>query len=340
MGSSTSNTNSSQFSNGSYAGTATNAPSYAPQANALQDILGQVPGALSQGQSAQLPSNYVAGLTGQQLGLGQTEYNSGLGAANTASGLVGTGSSAATTGYGGAGSALSSLLGYNPSATNNAGAVNSFANQYVAGQNIPAQVQQAMAGANQEANEVSLPGINQAMTASGNQNSSRNALSQGLVQSNLANTAANLGSSMEGQAYATGSQLGESALQSNNSNALSALTGALSGGTALGSSGAYGSTLGTNNLASALGLSTTGAQTSQTNSQDILSNALQQYEYGEAAPFAPLAAAMGIAGSTNWGQTTTGGGTQEANTLGNSTTTSTPSLLSMLGSGLGFLGAL
>lgn len=331
-------------SNSQFTGMTASEPGWSPQANVLQNIFGQVPGALSQSQSAQLPSDFTAQMTPDQLALGQSELgsaNSNIGAAN---GLIGTSSPYVSQGLGGAGSALSSLLGFNPSSTNNMNAVNNVANQYVQGQNIPAQVQQAMAGANQEADEVQLPGVNQQMTASGNQNSSRNALSQGLVQSNLANTAANMGSSMEGQAYAQGSQLGENMLANNNSMDLQGLNSALSGGLNLGNSGIYGMNGGISALNSLYGLGSTGAGVAQQNNQLGLQNALQQYTYGEAAPFAPLSSAMQVAGTTNWGPVTATSGTSNSTAAqqGNSETESQNPLaaLSAIGGLMGSLGGI
>lgn len=331
-------------SNSQFSGMTASEPGWAPQSSVLSQIFGQVPTALSSSQQAQLPSNFTAQMTPDQLALGQSELSSANSNLGNAQSMIGSGQSNLASGSAGANSALSSLLGYNPSSINNMGAVNDVANQYVAGQNIPAQVQQAMAGANQEANEVQLPGVNQAMTQSGNQNSSRNSLAQGLVQSNLANEAANMGSSMEGQAYAQGSQLGENMLANNSAQQLSGLNSAMSGGLNLANNGIYGNTAGLSALSSLFGLGSTGAGVAQQNNQLGLQNALQQYTYGEAAPFAPLASAMQVAGTTNWGPVTATAGTNNstAGQQGNSETESQNPLaaLSAIGGLAGMMGGI
>jgi len=216
MASSTSNTS----------GTATSAPGYAPQANVLSDVFGQVPGAITTAQNQQLPSQYTAGMTPQQL----QEYQMMTSAGN---GIAGTGAGATNAGAAGAQGALTSLGAFNPSATNNTANLINSANQYVQGQNIPAQVAQAMQGATQQAAQTTLPGINQGMTNTGNQNSSRNALAQGQVQQGLAENSENLASSMSGQAYGQGLNLAESQQATNNATQLAALQAALGGGTNL-----------------------------------------------------------------------------------------------------------
>lgn len=331
-------------SNSQFSGMTASEPGWSPQSSVLQDIFGQVPTALSTSQQAQLPSNFTAQMTPDQLNLGTSELNSANSNLGNAQNMIGSGQSNLTSGSSGANSALSSLLGYNPSSINNMNAVNNAANQYVQGANIPAQVQQAMAGANQEANEVQLPGVNQQMTQSGNQNSSRNSLAQGLVQSNLANTAANMGASMEGQDYQTGASLGENMLANNASMSLNGLNSALSGGLNLANNGIYGNTAGLSALSSLYGLGSTGAGVAQQNNQLGLQNALQQYTYGEAAPFAPLSSAMQVAGTTNWGPVTATAGTNDSTAAqqGNSETESQNPLaaLSAIGGLMGAMGGI
>lgn len=226
------------------------------------------------------------------------------------------------------GQALSGLGSYNPFATNNVNADIAGGNAYAAGANIPAQVQAAMFPAVQTANEITLPGIGSAANASGNANSSRTAIAQGLVGQGLAENAQNIAANLEGNYYNTGAGLAANANTANNANALSAYG-------ALGQLGGANSQLGLGALSSALGNQTNlfnlgsegGAGLQQAN-QLPLTNQQQAWQFGQNSPFAALNNEYNIIGSNNWGNEGTYNGT--------STTTTTPSLASTLG---GLLGA-
>jgi hypothetical protein len=322
-GNSYNNTSGTTSSTGTTANSGTTAnltgPGYAPQASALQSIFGAL------GNATGTSGSWLP----QQQTLASNENAAGTNLAGTGTALATGGANTASIGSEGALGALGALLGYNPSATNNAGGVNNFASQYVQNSNIPAQVAQAESGATQNLAETTLPGITQGMAGTGNINSSRTGLAQGLAQSNLANTVANMTNADIGAAYGTGAGIGEGALQSNNQLNEGALSSALYGGTGLGTSGALQSTEGTNNAATGYGLSTTGLN------------------YGANSPFQSLMDEYGIAGANNWGTaqngTTTNNGTTSANGTSNQvgygtqSTTTNPSALTMIGSILGML---
>jgi hypothetical protein len=303
---------------------------WAPQAAALTSAFSNAGNAYNTASTAVAPTNFTATMTPDQLAV----YNEmlGIGTGNTSAGTnaVNTGTGATTSGATGAEGALSSLGAFNPSATNNPSSIINSANEYVQGANIPAQVQQAMVAANQEANEVTNPGIASSAAATGNTNSSRTGLAQGLVDSNLAENAQNMSAALSGQEYNTGLNLAENQASTNNATALSALDAALGGGTSLLSTGAGTTTSGLNDLISALGLGEAGATGQQTNEQEGLTNQEQQFVSGTSSPYAALQGLMSIIGSNNWGSSSTG----------SSTTTTTPSALQVIGGGLSSLGGL
>lgn len=305
---------------------------WAPQAAALTSAFTNAGTAYgtSSGAESSLPTNFTASMTPQQLAIYQQMAGAGTGAAPAATSETNAGVGETNAGATGAEGALTSLGAFNPTTANNPTAINNAAEQYVAGQNIPSQVQQAMVGANQEANEVTLPGINQNMTNTGNQNSSRSGIADGLVQQGLAENAQNMTNSDEGQAYTTGLNLAENQATSNNTDSMSALAAALSGGNSLASTGAGTTSSGIQDLINSLGMGEVGASGAQTNAQEGDTNALQSYEANTQAPYTSLQDLMSIIGGTNWGSTSSG--TQA--------TTSTPSALSIIGGGLGALGSL
>lgn len=299
MGSS-SNTNSSQNQNTNYSNTSSTAPGWQPQTNALTNAFNQAGGALSNAQSYKAPTSTDANLTNNS-----TISDNGVKLSNS-------GADAAAAGLG-------ALSKYNASNTNNTQSLVDAANQYVKGQNIQAQTDAAMQQAKETARDVTLPGIAQNAATSGNSDSSRSGIAQGLVQRSLAENAQNTYNSLSSQAYQNGLQLAQTQANNNNSLNLNAANSAASAGN-------NAATAGANTYSSALNNTSTANNINQSNYSNKVSNAyaaLQQY--------------MNLIGDKNWGnQTNTSGNSQSA---GNATsnTQNNPGLLSNISSGLGLL---
>lgn len=278
------------------------------------------------------PSGFTAQMTPQQLQQYQAIYGQANAGQPAASGAINASNPLLSSGTAGLQGALSGYAGFNPSSTNNMDAITQGANNYVAGANIPAQVQAAMLGGEQTAQDVINPGIESGAANTGNTNSSRTGIAEGLVDRGLAEQATSLGGALSGQAYSTGANLASNTLQSNNANTLAGLEGqAGAGGSAV--SGGLGALSGGTNaegILSALGL--TGASGAQTNNQLGLTNQLQSAQYGETNPFTSVQNYLGTIGGINAG----GSGTS----TNNSTTNTTPSAMQTIGSLLGAGGSL
>jgi hypothetical protein len=259
------------------------------------------------------PTGFTAQMTPEQLASYQNLYNSATG--NTSATTQGsTGALASNAGAAGIQGALNGYAGYNP---NIQGEINA-GNSYAAGQNIPGQVQAAMQGANQEAQDVTLPGIDSSAAGTGNTNSSRTGVAQGIVQRGLAEQAGGLTAQLGANAFNTGAGL----QNSNYSNILGGLqgfgatsTGALGVGT-----GALSSNVGNQGALGEQAL--TGASGAQQNQQLGFQNQNQQYQFGQNSPFTALQNYMN-------GLNVNAGGTS------NATSTSTPSFMQTIGSLLG-----
>jgi hypothetical protein len=241
-----------------------------------------------------------------------------------------TGSALSSAGTSGLTGALSGLSSFNPSATNNPQSLVDAANQYVAGQDIPSQVKNAMQTATETARDVTMPGIEQNAAMGGNTNSSRTGIAQGLVQRGLAEQAGNLSGTLQSQAFANGLNLAQQQQQNNNTLGLGALSSAGSLGNSAAATGLAGQSTAINDAIKQLTTAATGGAGLQSGNQADLTNQLQQYESGVNAPFGSLSNLMQIIGGQNWGSSTTG----------SSTTTSTPSALSVIGGLLGATGSL
>jgi hypothetical protein len=308
---------------------------WAPAQGALTAAINPLQGALSQSQSnnaATIPSNFTAGLTPQQIQQFQQMIGYG-GNLSTPSFETNTGTGLAGTGVGATNSAVSGLQGYNPFTATNPQSIVNAANQYVSGQNIPAEVQNAMQQANETARDITLPGIDSAAAGTGNTNSSRTGIASGIVQRGLAEQAGNLSGSLQSQAFGQGITNALNAATANNGLTLSGL-GALGNVGANATGQGLGATSNAISDASNLfNIGGVGGAGLQTGNQLGLTNQLQQNQFGTQNPFASLSNYLPLIESL--GQL---GQQGVSNTQG--TTTTTPSALSMIGGILGAGGSL
>lgn len=314
MGTSTSNTNSASQ----------NQNFWAPQAPYITGVMSDAQNDYQQsqaGNAATQPSNFVAGLTPQQV----STFNNMAGYNSASPGaLSSSGTSALNTGNGSLNAASAGYAGYNPASSNNSAAIAQGANSYVQGVNIPAQVQNAMQGATEEANDVTNPQTVNSATQSGNANSSRTGLAEGLVDRSLAEQAGNLTGTLESQAYNTGAGLTESALASNNQDTLSALSGQGALGLGALNSGTNSLNSGANIQNDVFNTQMSGGSGLQGGNQSTLTNQLDQNQYATQNPFSSLSQYAPYV-TTPYGSS----GTQQ------STTQTTPSFLQTLGQVLG-----
>lgn len=331
MGSSSSTTSGSSSTNYNQA-----VSPWGPQTPYITGAFNAAANAANQANSVPLPSNFTAQMTPDQINAYLSMRNSGNVNIGTSQGVANTGAGVVAPGFNTALSTGTSLAGFNPSSTNNAPSVLGTAQQYVNGLNIPAQVQNAMQTAMETARDVTNPQTENGAASTGNINSSRTGIAQGLVDRGLAETAANLSGTLQNQAWNTGTNLGETMAGLNNQQQISALEAAMSGGIGLGNSGVMANTTGLKDVGNAENLAQTGATGATYTPQQLnLTNQLQQYQAGTQAPFNALDQLWNIIGSRSWGQNTTG----NQNTNYTQTTTNTPSAMQMIGSTLGTLGS-
>jgi hypothetical protein len=303
-----------------------NTTPWAPQAAALTDAFSKAQTAYGQASQAKAPTDFVAQFTPDQLGV----FKSMLGYGNNTStaGTSATGGALQSAGTNATTGALTGLSNYDPTKLNNTGSIVDAANKYVAGQDIDSQVNNSMLNARQTARDVTLPQIEQNAAITGNSNSSRTGIAQGLVERGLAQQSADLGASLRSQAYKDGLSLASSNANANNSNSLGALSSAAGAGTTAANSGVNASSSAINDQ-QPVQLAGTGATGEQQANQANLDNQSAQFQSQTSAPYAALQQLMGIIGTNNWGSSTTG----------TSTTTKTPSAFEVLGGLLGTAGS-
>lgn len=289
---------------------------WAPQAAALTSAFGDAQNAYNTASTAVAPTDFTAQMSPAAL----DAFNQMIAQGSNLSvpgQQASTGDALQNSGVAGVNGALSGLSTYNPSSTNNTQDQVDAANQYVAGQNIPAQVAAAMQGATQTAQDVTMPGIEQNAAQGGNTNSTRTGIADGLVQRGLAEQSANLNGSLSGTAFANGLNLAENTANNNNNNELGALTTAGTIGNTAANTGVNAGTASVANQGALTSEAAAGGAGLTAAQQAILTNQQQQYAAQVSDPYAALSGLMGVIGSNNWGSSTTGTGTSD--------TTSTPS---------------
>jgi hypothetical protein len=300
---------------------------WAPQAGALTSAFSNAQNAYGQASTAKAPTDFVAGMTPEQL----ATFRSALGYANgntTPDQNAATGGALSTAGTSAATGALSDLSHFNPSAANNPQALIDQANQYASGQNIDAQVNNAMLNARQTARDVTMPGIEQNAAMTGNTNSSRTGIADGLVERGLAQQATDLGSSLRSKAFSDGLTLASNNAQTNNAQTLGALSSAATSGTSAANSGVAANSQSITDKNNLLGIANDAGTGLQNNNQLTLDNLLKQYQSSVSSPYDALNGLMGIIGTNNWGSTSSG----------TATTEKTPSMYEVLGGLLGAAG--
>jgi hypothetical protein len=260
---------------------------WAPQADALTNAFTNAQNAYGTASQAQAPDNFVAQYTPDQL----ATFRSMLGYANNNT-LPGTTANTATTmqnaGSNATAGALAGLGNYDPTQLNNTNSIINSANQYASGQDIDAQVRNAMLNATQTARDVTMPQIEQNAAQTGNTNSSRTGIADGLVQRGLAQQATDLGTTARNDAYKTGLQLASANAQANNTSALGALTNqGYLGSTATN----VGSNAGATSVAEQgklFDMANAGGAGEQASQQAALDNLIKQYQSGVTTPYAAL----------------------------------------------------
>lgn len=301
-----------------------NTQPWGPQAAALTDAFGKAQAAYGTASQAKAPTDFVAQMTPDQLNAFQSMFNYGMN--GSTAGTAATGGALQTAGTNATTGALSGLSAFDPTKANNPAALVDAANRYVAGQDIDAQVRNSMLNATQTARDVTLPQINQNAAITGNTNSSRTGIAEGLVQRGLAQQASDLGASLRSQSFKDGLSLAASNANANNNASLGALSTAAGAGTNAANSGVNASSSALNDQRGLYDLATGGAAGLQQANQANLDNQYAQYQSSTQSPYAALQGLMSIIGSNNWG----------SNSSGTSTTTKNPSAFETIG---GLLGA-
>ncbi len=304
---------------------------WAPQAGYLTQGFGAASGALNQAQAnanGAAPPGFVAQFTPDQLGAFQQMLRFGAGnpqisanSANAGGALTRAGADATTGG-------LYDLSQWRPATSSQS--VLSDASTFANNPAISGMVDAATRDARRAVSEQALPQIARNAAQTGNLNSSRRGIAEGILERGLAEKAGDISANLRGNAFDRGLTTATQIGQGNDASRLGALSSLISGGT-----GAVGTGVGANTGAvqqqgGLFDIAGKGITGQQIGSQAALDDALQRYQFGVNSPFAGLQNFWNIVGSNNWGGTSTG----------QSTTTNNPSTMAQIGQGIGILGSL
>lgn len=275
---------------------------------------------LNQAQGATKPTDFVSQFTPEQMDL----YNRMMGYSNSgaAAGSTAAGGAATSTGANWLQNAYAQYAGFNPSTSQTI----ANANQYANDPSVSGRVDAAMMGAERAANEQYLPSIARNAAATGNRDSSKTAIQQGIIGRGLAETRAGIDANMRGDLYKTG--LGLS--QNQDQLSLASILGGASAGTNAMNSGVNATGAGVGQQGDIFNIGAAGSAGITQGNQAALNDAMARYQFGTSSPFDALNAYWNIVGSNNWG------GTQVSHTDG----TSTASDASVIGGLMGAAGSI
>lgn len=203
------------------------------------------------------------------------------------------------------------------------------AQQYASAQNVSDIVRAAMFDARREAGESTLPSLYRSAGASGGINSDRAALAEGVVNRGLAEQALNTSATVRSNLLSQGLTMA----QAQNAQQLQALGAAGSLGSTLSGQGYAGSQAGFDNYGKALTAQQASAFGQNALDQQVLDNDLKKWYAQYQQPWTNLQQYYGVVGDLK-------GGTARTTGTSTSETTQTPSMLSMIGQGIGVFGSL
>lgn len=337
MPTSKTSTDTQTSSNGTGTASASTNP-WAVQSRYLTNAFQGASSALGTAQNnAVIPSQFTANYTPDQIAAFQAQQNYGMNT-GTAANSAAAGGAMNAAGVSGVQNGLGGLAGFQ-----NQGGTDSniaAAMKYAGNQPISAMTDAAMRDATNQANEVTKPGIDEAAAGSGNVNSSRTAIQQGIVDRGLAQKAGDISANLRGAAYNSGLTLAQQNSQYGNTNNLTALMAQLSGGTSAVNAGTAANSGSVTQAGGLFNIANAGIAGQYGAAQAPLTNAQQSFTANSTDPFTALQQYYGLVGANNWGGSTSGATTNNTNGTNNTQGTATPSTVSQIGGYMGMAGSL
>lgn len=301
-------------------GTSEQAP-WGPQDQELRFAFDEAHNAYKTATGAAAPNGFVAQFSPEQLGVFQKMMQAaGMDLPNAASGAV---SPLINAGVSGTTGALSDLGAFTPKGGTDYNIA--AATQYANNPAVDGMIDAAMRDSRRQVSEQALPAIARGAAATGNINSSRRAISEGLVERGLAEKTADVSSNIRGQMFDQGLRLAQSEADASNSAVLQAMLGRLSGGNQAVGAGLQAGSSSVDQLGGLYDIAGKGVAGTLAGTQAGLDEQMAKYQFGTNSPFDALNNFWNIIGSANWGGNTKTTGTS------NITQTNQPSTMDTIG---------
>jgi hypothetical protein len=276
---------------------------WAAQAPYLLQAFGGAQGALSKSQGAAAPTDFVAGMNPDQIATFHKMIGTGSDI-STPQATGAAGASIVSPGTQGILSAIKGYQGFTPTGSTDQNIA--AANKYASNVDVSGGVDAAMRDAVRTANEVTIPGMEYAAGNTGNINSSRVGLSEGVVKRGLADKAADLSATMRNDAFNNGTSAVLNQNAQDNSAKLGALSGLFGSASGAANTGANIASGSIGDIANLFSLAQQGGAGVQAGAQANLDNTAQKYDFQTNSPFDALKNFMQIVGGQSWGGQTSG----------------------------------
>lgn len=293
---------------------------WAAQIPYLQDAFAKAQSNYNSGAGNVYSGDHVAQFTPDQLSAFKAMFGYGMGS-NAPAVSTQVGETLANAGASGLTSAMQRLMSFKPQggADSNVTTAGLYAdNPYLSG-----QVDAAMRDATRYANEDVLPGIRRTAAMHGNVNANTTGtggIAEGIVARGLSDKAADVSSTLRGNAWNTGLQLAEQGRQADTNAILDALKTSGGLGATSAASGVDALTSGISQQGSLYDMANAGASGQRDATQASIDNALAKSEYPADRLNSLLSQYFNIIGSNNWGGTSNTTGTSTTNATQNKST--------------------
>ena len=231
----------------------------------------------------------------------------GQGALNS-SNMTSSGQNLVNAGNSGVDQSIHNLNNFNPQDPTQQNIQN--AGMYANNPYVDGMVNAASRDVTRNLSEVALPGIARNASGTGNMDSTRTSIAEGIAQRGAQDQIGDISANLRGQQYSNGLQLSEQARQANQGNYLDAISRAGQIGTGAAQTGYSGIGQGQGLYYNNMDAQTAAGQLSQQNQQGILNQGLQQWQNNQSRPWQLLGNYMGAITGAGTYPSTTGTNTQ------------------------------
>jgi hypothetical protein len=277
--------------------------------------------ALAAANGTKAPTNFVAGFDPRAMNIFQ--QMSGFGNNATADRTAGVANRLGAAGGNHVVDALADLNAYRPAKGGRHNIL--MANEYANNPAVSGMVDSAMRGAERQVAEQYLPATARAAAGTGNINSSKHAIAEGIAARGLAEKRADIGADLRGKLYSQGLEMAEGARRFDNDSILKSLMARSATGLDAVQTGIQGNSAAIDQQQGIFDIAGAGADASRGARQLGLDNQMAAWQFGQQSPFAGLNNYWNIVGGNNWGGSTTnmGGATGSTSNVGGSTSSGT-----------------